>query len=105
MPRCAVTLGGRFQSAMVVAQRVNQTWLHCVNKMRMIQSKPLVEQHANCVVLVNWPLMLCNLLCLGVPNGLSVWVSQAKAMHNSFPYACYIPHISHCLCDSSNNIL
>ena len=46
--------------------------------------------------------MLSALLCLGLPNGLSVQVSWAEAMHNSFPHSCYIPHISSF--DSSNNI-
>ena len=56
---------------------------------------------------VSWRsvLMLSTLPCLGLPNGLSIRVSRAKATHISFPQACYIAHISHRLFDSSNNIL
>ena len=45
---------------------------------------------------VSWRcvLMLFTLLCLGLLNGLSVQVSRAKAIHNSFPHTCYIPHLS-----------
>jgi len=56
---------------------------------------------------ISWRQFLCyrTLICLGLPNGLSVPVSQTKAVLISFPHVCYIRLISHHLFDFSNNIL
>jgi hypothetical protein len=59
MPRCAVTLRGRFQNGMVVAWQgngmacVNETRPRCVNQMGKTQSKPLAERHGHSMVCVN----------------------------------------------------
>jgi hypothetical protein len=51
MPRCAVALRSCHQNGMVMAWHghgmacVNQTRLHCVNKMGKTQSKPLTARH------------------------------------------------------------